>query len=74
MNDSKGIFNDKERKLARYLETYTTEQILTEAGMSSSAALYELKKIRLPGQLLIRLFITYWQQIIKSWLCTNCSC
>ncbi|MBE2977118.1 hypothetical protein [Priestia megaterium] len=48
MNDSKGIFNDKERKLARYLETYTTEQILTEAGMSSSTALYELKKIRLP--------------------------
>lgn len=44
MNDSKGIFNNKERKLARYLETYTTEQILNEAGMSSSAALYELKK------------------------------
>ncbi|MGG2089340.1 hypothetical protein ABFY59_20415 [Priestia aryabhattai] len=48
MNDFKGIFNNKERKLARYLETYTTEQILNEAGMSSSAALYELKKISLP--------------------------
>jgi replication initiation and membrane attachment protein DnaB len=54
MNDDTNILEEKERKLARFFETYTTEEVLKEAQEyipslhSHSDILHKLNDMKLP--------------------------
>jgi replication initiation and membrane attachment protein DnaB len=58
MQDTTIILEEKERKLALYLETHTTEEIMNEVQECNpslrphSDLLYHLKKMRLPQSVL----------------------